>query len=1086
MAAPASPAACASCHPGSASYDTGHRDGRIKLASNLNASPAGARYRNTTSAFSQTTNSLLGTCSNVNCHFEKTTPVWGAAPFAGTDSCSGCHDAPPADGTHRQHDQYYGPGYGSCGRCHADHAASPAPFAHATSAGKRPLHLKGFQYSKTENIQYPNYLPSRTPAAARNGTCNQISCHGNTSATWGGTSSALCLDCHSVRQGNRAAVASQFSANSHHIQGPVTNAHCFQCHWEANSDGSINSTYHHSKTAGAPVELVIYGSGTRPASYVAGVTAVQYTANGSRGEIQKISNHCLGCHSDANNTTQPFGDGKTPRQYAWDGTSVAARYGQTGITTWGKYSTVAGAAQKRTAKALSAHGNAAANARGWNASTGVDSAIANTSGGVNVQCYDCHNSHGSTVSGTTTRYASATASGGLLKDTTVSGNGYSVAYKPYSAGSVSRKDKRSAGASLCLDCHLNQAATSTPWGFTATFGATQGILGYADSFGYGRYSTSGMEQRNGFKKLNPMVGGHFGASSPLAGNPSSSIGGLCTPCHDPHGVSPTLGANQKYAVPLLKGTWLTSPYKEDTAPRDSSAGTGYRVNVGAESAPYHIDQNTFASGGITQSLNESAGLCLGCHSKASLTDGVTHTWRSKERIHESVAGWKTAPGTRQHGFSCSKCHTPHTNAVLPRLMITNCLDSRHKGQLGLNTAARITGSGSGDYDGCYDDYGITGACWNSGQWSGGGQGRFPGNYSGTAAYSNIACHETQNVSSTGTDQRWNNVTTWTDATPVITSGPSSTSGGLRVLMRMDEAAWNGTPNEVIDSSGSNNHGTANSTATTAAGGLTGRAGTFNGTSSQVTINFAPTAVPVDNFTIEAWVKPSATHEVETEATGGTGGTYAQRYLFWPDQMGPVNGGAGISIGTNGISVYEHGDNYMPALAVYSGTISSSQWTHVAVVYANRQPSIYVNGVLVRTGLQSLRPHVYASRIIGGEVYGHYAGLVDDVAIYDRAVTAAEVQRHAQQQCLDTTVSSDATITWSTDYSYSTSYVEYGTTTAYGATAGSAALVTNHSVTLSNLIDGTTYHYRVRSAEAGGKEVVSGDRTFTMKTCAAAH
>ncbi|MDA8240027.1 MAG: hypothetical protein M0Z67_06615 [Nitrospiraceae bacterium] len=109
------------------------------------------------------------------------------------------------------------------------------------------------------------------------------------------------------------------------------------------------------------MNLVVYGNGARPTTYELGTTAIQYAANGSRAQISSINAHCLGCHSDKNNTTTPFGDGKTPKQYAWDGNSVDARYSQTGTTPWGKYSSTTypnvTPKDKRT-KAYSAHGNA--------------------------------------------------------------------------------------------------------------------------------------------------------------------------------------------------------------------------------------------------------------------------------------------------------------------------------------------------------------------------------------------------------------------------------------------------------------------------------------------------------------------------------------------------------------------------------------------------------------------------------------------------------------------------------------------------------------------------------------------------------
>lgn len=62
----------------------------------------------------------------------------------------------------------------------------------------------------------------------------------------------------------------------------------------------------------------------------------------------------------------------------------------------------------------------------------------------------------------------------------------------------------------------------------------------------------------------------------------------------------------------------------------------------------------------------------------------------------------------------------------------------------------------------------------------------------------------------------------------------------------------------------------------------------------------------------------------------------------------------------------------------------------------------------------------------------------------------------------------------------TSQVEYGLTVGYGSvTAADTNLVTNHSVSLTSLAAGATYHYRVKSKDAAGNLAISGD--FTFKT-----
>lgn len=73
----------------------------------------------------------------------------------------------------------------------------------------------------------------------------------------------------------------------------------------------------------------------------------------------------------------------------------------------------------------------------------------------------------------------------------------------------------------------------------------------------------------------------------------------------------------------------------------------------------------------------------------------------------------------------------------------------------------------------------------------------------------------------------------------------------------------------------------------------------------------------------------------------------------------------------------------------------------------------------------------------------------------------------------------AIITWTTNEA-SKSQVEYGATTNYGTKTSiqQTGGVTGHSVTLSNLTKGTTYHYRVISQDLAGNTATSGDFSLT--------
>ena len=79
--------------------------------------------------------------------------------------------------------------------------------------------------------------------------------------------------------------------------------------------------------------------------------------------------------------------------------------------------------------------------------------------------------------------------------------------------------------------------------------------------------------------------------------------------------------------------------------------------------------------------------------------------------------------------------------------------------------------------------------------------------------------------------------------------------------------------------------------------------------------------------------------------------------------------------------------------------------------------------------------------------------------------------------------SGAAISWTTNEA-SDSQVDYGTTSSYGSSSAlDSRLVLSHTVTLSGLASGTTYHFRVDSRDAAGNLAGSADFNFTTSAAA---
>lgn len=220
--------------------------------------------------------------------------------------------------------------------------------------------------------------------------------------------------------------------------------------------------------------------------------------------------------------------------------------------------------------------------------------------------------------------------------------------------------------------------------------------------------------------------------------------------------------------------------------------------------------------------------------------------------------------------------------------------------------------------------------------------------------------------------------------------------------RLDACAIDVVASGVTDESGNGNHGSAQGGITSGTGRVC-KGAVFDGSSARIKAATNFTDSITNDFTMAFWVNPTVPHELDTSSTSSEAGDAGQHYVVYPAKgnIAWSNGhaGAGVSVGTNGISVYEHANNYMPPLLVWAGSVSG--WTHVAVVYQAKQPRLYVNGVLVATGLTSTKSFVHpglrssggppnSDGGLGGGSLGWFAGSVDEFKVFDGALSAPAV------------------------------------------------------------------------------------------------
>jgi len=200
-------------------------------------------------------------------------------------------------------------------------------------------------------------------------------------------------------------------------------------------------------------------------------------------------------------------------------------------------------------------------------------------------------------------------------------------------------------------------------------------------------------------------------------------------------------------------------------------------------------------------------------------------------------------------------------------------------------------------------------------------------------------------------------------------------------------SWWRAENSADDPAGGNNGAWVNGAAFTP--GRVGQAFNFRGT-NHVQVPASP-SLNVQSFTIETWIFPADVNVykpiVEYAGPGGNPGVH-----LWHSV--PADGSPGAAPG----SLYANvGDIFGPYhFGTSSGVIPSNQWTHVALTFdqGSGMARLFVNGAnRATTNLGSITPLTALPLNLGYRPSDgtHFVGQLDEVSIYNRALTASEIQ-----------------------------------------------------------------------------------------------
>jgi hypothetical protein len=251
------------------------------------------------------------------------------------------------------------------------------------------------------------------------------------------------------------------------------------------------------------------------------------------------------------------------------------------------------------------------------------------------------------------------------------------------------------------------------------------------------------------------------------------------------------------------------------------------------------------------------------------------------------------------------------------------------------------------------------------------------------------------------------------------------------------------------SDASGNGQTGAITGSTWTAGKFGSALSFDGTADWVTVDHTPLLSLTSGMTLEAWIKPSSVTNwrcvILKERSGG---------LAYALYGGDTNGHAAAFIRRT----IDSGDTDATDPAV----LPLNTWVHVAATYDGATLRTYVGGQQVAATpiAGAIATSTEPLRVGGNSVWGEYfSGAIDEVRIYNRALTLAEIQAD-----MITPIAAAAPVTFGLSGAISPSGAGTGAMVSLsGAATGSVTADANGNYSFSGLANGT---YAVTPSKSG--------------------